>query len=59
MVEVTQKYYGRWVVIKFIKEHNHVLEAPSIVSSTLRMQTEPVGYVPCGGTCPPGFKSST
>uniref|UniRef100_A0A0A9BNI3 Protein FAR1-RELATED SEQUENCE n=1 Tax=Arundo donax TaxID=35708 RepID=A0A0A9BNI3_ARUDO len=31
MVEVTQKYYGRWVVAKLIKEHNHVLATPSIV----------------------------
>ncbi|KAL5219565.1 hypothetical protein ABZP36_020249 [Zizania latifolia] len=31
MIEVSQKYYGRWVVIKLIKEHNHVVAAPSIV----------------------------
>lgn len=31
MIEVSQKYYGRWVVIKLIKEHNHAVAAPSIV----------------------------
>lgn len=31
MVEVIQKYYGRWVVTKLVKEHNHVVAAPSRV----------------------------
>ncbi|KAJ3672838.1 hypothetical protein LUZ60_006212 [Juncus effusus] len=28
MIEVIQKYYGRWIVSKLIKEHNHVIEPP-------------------------------
>lgn len=31
MIEVIQKYYGRWVVTKLVKEHNHVVAAPSRV----------------------------
>ncbi|KAJ6825855.1 protein FAR1-RELATED SEQUENCE 5-like [Iris pallida] len=31
MIEVIQKYYGRWVVTKLVKEHNHIVEAPSRV----------------------------
>ncbi|XP_020586089.1 protein FAR1-RELATED SEQUENCE 5-like [Phalaenopsis equestris] len=31
MIEVIQKYYGRWVVTKLVKEHNHVISAPSRV----------------------------
>ncbi|KAG0470202.1 hypothetical protein HPP92_016902 [Vanilla planifolia] len=28
MIEVIQKYYGRWVVTKLVKQHNHVVAAP-------------------------------
>ncbi|CAA7406447.1 unnamed protein product [Spirodela intermedia] len=31
MIEVIQKYYGRWVVTKFVKEHNHAVLPPSRV----------------------------
>lgn len=31
MIEVIQKYYGRWVVTKLVKDHNHVVAAPSRV----------------------------
>ncbi|KMZ72007.1 FAR1-related sequence 5 [Zostera marina] len=31
MIEVIQKYYGRWVATKFVKEHNHVVAPPSRV----------------------------
>lgn len=31
MIEVIQKYYGRWVVSKLVKDHNHLVEAPSRV----------------------------
>lgn len=31
MIEVIQKYYGRWVVTKFEKEHNHLVSPPSRV----------------------------
>lgn len=31
MIEVIQKYYGRWVVSKLVKEHNHIVEPPSRV----------------------------
>lgn len=31
MIEVIQKYYGRWVVTKLVKEHNHVVAAPTCV----------------------------
>lgn len=31
MIEVIQKYYSRWVVTKLVKEHNHVMAAPSRV----------------------------
>lgn len=31
MIEVIQKYYGRWVVTKLVKEHSHVVEAPNRV----------------------------
>ncbi|XP_020242495.1 protein FAR1-RELATED SEQUENCE 5-like [Asparagus officinalis] len=31
MIEVIQKYYGRWVVTKLVTEHNHIVAAPSRV----------------------------
>ena len=31
MIEVIQKYYGRWVVTKLVKEHSHVVAAPNRV----------------------------
>ena len=31
MIEVIQKYYGRWVVTKFSREHNHAVLPPSRV----------------------------
>ncbi|KAJ4755699.1 Protein FAR1-RELATED SEQUENCE 5 [Rhynchospora pubera] len=31
MIEVIQKYYGRWVVSKLVKEHTHIVEPPSQV----------------------------
>ncbi|XP_078437791.1 protein FAR1-RELATED SEQUENCE 9-like [Wolffia australiana] len=31
MIEVIQKYYGRWVVTKFAPEHNHAVLPPSRV----------------------------
>jgi FAR1 DNA-binding domain/MULE transposase domain/SWIM zinc finger len=31
MIEVIQKYYGRWVVSKLVIEHNHIVEPPTCV----------------------------